>query len=87
MMVDYSAHPQHMNVLNHLEYVWRRCENHLMWVWSLNHCNLPLLQFQVRTGNFAVTQIYANKGYDNDMMMNPSAHTQHMNDLKHFLYA
>jgi hypothetical protein len=54
MMMDPSAHPQHMNVLNHLEYVWRRCENHLMWVWSLNHCNMTLFQFQVWPGNFAL---------------------------------
>ncbi len=62
MMMDYSAHPQHMYVLNHLEYVWRRCENHLMWVWSFNHCNMTLFQFQVRTGNFAETQNLCQQG-------------------------
>ena len=38
--VDPSAHPQHMNGIKHLLYVWSGCENHIMWVWSLNQCTL-----------------------------------------------
>ena len=35
MIVDPSAHPQHMNGLKHLLYAWSGCGNHSMWVWGL----------------------------------------------------
>ena len=40
MMVDPSAHPQHMNGLKHLVYVWSGCGNYSRWVRGLNHCTL-----------------------------------------------
>ena len=40
VMVDPSAHPQHMNGLKRFVNVWSGCGNHSMWVWSLNYCTL-----------------------------------------------
>jgi hypothetical protein len=40
MMVDPSAHQQHMNGLKHLVYVWSGCGNHSRWVLGLNLCTL-----------------------------------------------
>ena len=42
MTMDPYPHPQHMKVVNHLAYVWSACENHSMWVWSLNQCTRAL---------------------------------------------
>ncbi len=40
VMVDPSPHPQHMNGLKHLVYVWSGCGSHSMWVFGLNRCTL-----------------------------------------------
>ena len=44
MIVDPSAHPQHMNGLKHLVGVHGRCGNNSMWVWGLNQSTLTHLQ-------------------------------------------
>jgi hypothetical protein len=40
MVMDPYAHPQQMNVLEHLEYASGGCGNHSRWVLSLNHCTM-----------------------------------------------
>ena len=37
---DPSAHPQHMNDLKHLVYVWSGCGNHIMWICRINCIHL-----------------------------------------------
>jgi hypothetical protein len=43
MMVDPSTHPQHMNGLKHLVYVYGGCGNHSIWVWGLNQSTVTHL--------------------------------------------
>ena len=42
MMVDTSAHPQHMNILKLLVHVWSGCGNHSVCVWGLNQSTLDI---------------------------------------------
>jgi hypothetical protein len=42
MMVDISAHPQHMHVLKHCVHVLSGFGNHSMWVCGLNQCAMTL---------------------------------------------
>ena len=77
---------QHMIDLKQFEYVWGGCENPSQWFCSLNHCKMTTYHFQVWTRNLSEIQNLCQQGCDNGMMMDPSAHTPHMNDLKQFLY-
>ena len=154
MMVDPSAHPQHMNGLEHFVYVWSGCGNHSRLVWGLNHSTLASFEAQVVQSskssdslNSAVTsmvvvawwwthllihsiwmvsyilhmygvdmgtipcgsgaqrstiahahwhhwkkehsqlpKLCGNKYGGSDVMVDPSAHSQHMTGFKHFVY-
>jgi hypothetical protein len=57
MMMGPAAHPQLMNVLNHLVYVWSGCGNHSMSVWSLFHCTMVLFVTQLCSSNLAKISI------------------------------
>ena len=46
------SHPQHMKVVKHLLYVWSGCDNHTMWLWSLNHCRNTEIQHHIETRDF-----------------------------------
>ena len=88
VMVDPSALPQHMNSLKHLVYVWSGCGNHSMWVWGLN--NPPLHHLWPLSVTCEIIQLLpnfcANKCGSSSMIVDPSAHPQHMNGLKHLVY-
>jgi hypothetical protein len=75
--VDPSAHPQHMNDLKHHLYVWSGYRNHSTWVWGLNQCTMTSFDF------LESDQHVVGSG---GTLVDPSAHPQHMNDLKHILY-
>jgi hypothetical protein len=55
---DPFAHPQqHINVLKHPVYVWRRCGNHSALVWGLNQCSMTSFVAQLWHENFAYHQL------------------------------
>ena len=58
IMVDPSAHPQHMNGLKDFVYVWSGCGNYSMWVWGINHCTLiSFVALHCDPGNLPIPKI------------------------------
>ena len=76
-----------MYVIQHLEYVWRGCGDHSMWVWSLNHCIINSFDARKDRGFQPNSKTWDNKFCGNSMMeVRPIfLSTQHMNDVKHLV--
>jgi hypothetical protein len=78
---------KHMNVLKQLVHAWKGCGNHSMWVCGLNKCTMTSFVTQLQPKNFAkFFKFRAIMCGGSGMAVDPWAHPQHMNGLKHIVY-
>ena len=86
MVVDPSDHPQHMNNLKHLVYVWSGWGNYSKLILGLNQCTMTSFVAQLRPRNLTNSRISRPTSVKVGMMVDPSAPPQHMIVLKHIVY-
>jgi hypothetical protein len=77
------AHPQHIKVPKHFEYIWHGCGMHSKLVWSLNH--------DIKTSlGLGLSSIFLKSTSDlhrrNSVRVDPFAHPQHIKVLKYCVY-
>ena len=85
MMMDPSAHPQQMKVVQHLVYVGSGCGDYPMLVKCLNLCILVSCAAKQGPGISASRTNLRNKCFGSGMMMDPSAHPQQMKVMQHLI--
>jgi hypothetical protein len=62
--------------------------NHSRWVWRVNHFTMESFSAQQDDPRLSLySKIWVGKCGGNDMVMDPSAHPQHMNIVKHIVHA